>query len=284
MERACENANVDENTRNSRVNLRSKENKDKSKKPLKVAISGKGGVGKTTLAAVLAHLFAKDGFSVTAIDCDSSINLPSALGIEEEITPLSTLRHIIEERVKLPFGAFRYNPKVDDVFEKYSRRNEDGVRVLVLGTIEKGGEGCFCPENAFLRAILRHAIFSDDVLILDMEAGIEHLGRGTAKGVDVLIAVVEPGRRSVETLKRIEKLAGDIEIERIAVVVNKYFEEARALLEEVERNYHVLGVIPHSDCFVRADLSSTPPYKLCDLRPFVEVKRSLMEFVGSGRK
>ncbi len=246
-------------------------------KPLKIAISGKGGVGKTTLAAMLAHLFAKDGFSVTAIDCDSSINLPSALGIDEEITPLSTLRHVIEERVKLPFGAFRYNPKVDDIFESYSKRNRDGVRVLVLGTIEKGGDGCFCPENAFLRAILRHAIFSDDVLILDMEAGIEHLGRGTAKGVDVLIAVVEPGRRSVETLRRIEKLARDIEIDRIAVVVNKYFEDASELLKEVEQSYDVLGVIPYQECFVKADIMNVPPYELCDLSPFIRIKERLVE-------
>ncbi len=263
---------------------RNKENDDvkngRDKKPVKIAISGKGGVGKTTLASMLAHLFARDGFSVTAIDCDSSINLPSALGIEGDVTPLSSLRHLIEERVRLPFGAFRYNPRVDDVFEKYSRKNEDGVRVLVLGTIEKGGEGCFCPENAFLRAILRHAIFSDDVLILDMEAGIEHLGRGTAKGVDILIAVVEPGRRSVETLKRIEKLAGDIEIERIAVVVNKYFEEAEELIKEVRRDYEVLGIIPYSECFIRADIMNLPPYKVCDTTPFVKIKERLMNLIS----
>ncbi len=247
-------------------------------KGIKVAISGKGGVGKTTLAACLAYLFAKDGFRVTAIDCDSSINLPSALGIREEITPLSTLRQVIEERVKLPFG-YRYNPKVDDIFEKYSALNDEGVRVVVLGTIEKGGEGCFCPENAFLRAILRHAIFSEDVLILDMEAGIEHLGRGTAKGVDMLIAVVEPGMRSVETLKRIEKLSKDIEIDRMSVVVNKYVDSARKVLEFVRENYELLGVIPYSESFVEADLRNVPPYRMCDLKPFVEIKERLLSIL-----
>ncbi len=252
----------------------------KNRKPLKIAISGKGGVGKTTLAANLAYLLARDGYSVTAIDCDSSINLPSALGIREKVPPLSTLRQLIEERVKLPFGAFRYNPKVDDVFEKYSAVNESGIRVVVLGTIEKGGEGCFCPENAFLRAVLRHAIFSDDVLILDMEAGIEHLGRGTAKGVDVLLAVIEPGRRSVETLRRIEKLARDIDIERIAVVVNKYVEceGARAILDEVSKNYELLGIIPYDRCFVEADMEDVPPYRVCDLKPFEKIKEKLFEY------
>ncbi len=124
---------------------------------MKIAISGKGGVGKTTLAATLAHLFAKYGYRVTAIDCDADINLPSALGVKEKPKPLSELHEIIEKRVVGPMGTYKLNPKVDDVFEDYSVYNEDGVRVLVLGTIEKGGEGCFCPENAFLRAILRHA-------------------------------------------------------------------------------------------------------------------------------
>ncbi|MBO8179686.1 MAG: P-loop NTPase [Archaeoglobus sp.] len=247
---------------------------------MKIAISGKGGVGKTTLAAVLAHLFARDGYRVTAIDCDADINLPSALGLKEKPKPLSELHEIIEQRVVGPMGMYKLNPKVDDVFEEYSVYNEDGVRVLVLGTIEKGGEGCFCPENAFLRAILRHAIFKrEDVLILDMEAGIEHLGRGTARGVDLLIAVIEPGTRAVETLDRIRKLGMDIGIERIAVVVNKFIESERAreLISGID--YPILGVIPYNQCFVTADLENVPPYKVCDLKPFEEIKREIEELV-----
>ena len=248
---------------------------------MKVAISGKGGVGKTTLTAVLAHLFARDGYRVTAIDCDSSINLPSALGVAERVTPLSELEEVIKERVYGPLGTYRLNPRVDDIFEEYSVKNDEGVRVLVLGTIEKGGEGCFCPENAFLRAILRHAIFREkDVLLLDMEAGIEHLGRGTAKGVDVLIAVIEPGSRAVETLKRIEKLAADIGIERIAVVVNKFVEseKARQLVEGI--THPLLGIIPYDQRFVMADLENMPPYKVCNLEPFIEIKENLVRMVS----
>ncbi len=253
---------------------------------VKIAVAGKGGVGKTTIAAVLAHLFAKDGYNVTAIDCDSAMNLPTALGVNN-VKPLSELKDVIDERVRGPFGTYKLNPKVDDIFEAYSVRNEDGVRVLVLGTIEKGGEGCFCPENAFLRAILRHAIFREkDVLIMDMEAGIEHLGRGTAKGVDILLAVVEPGMRSVETLKRIEKLGADIGITRIGVVVNKFIEGemTRRVLEKIDKP--IVGVIPYSECFIRADIQGIPPYKVCDLKPFKELKSKILEMIedesGSG--
>lgn len=247
---------------------------------VKIAVSGKGGVGKTTLTAILAHLFARDGYSVTAIDADSAVNLPSALGVEN-VKPLSELRDVIDERVRGPMGTYRLNPKVDDIFEEYSARNEDGVRVLVLGTIEKGGDGCFCPENAFLKAILRHAIFRErDVLLLDMEAGIEHLGRGTAKGVDLLIAVVEPGIRSFETLERIERLAGDIGIERMGVVVNKYIESPRADELVSEISHPVLGVIPYSREFVRADLENIPPYRAVNLEPFDEIKNNLLRLVN----
>ena len=247
---------------------------------VKIAISGKGGVGKTTLTAVLAHLFARDGYSVTAIDADSAINLPTALGVGY-VRPLSELKDVIDERVRGPMGTYRLNPRVDDIFETYSARNEDNVRVLVLGTIEKGGDGCFCPENAFLRAILRHAIFRErDVLLLDMEAGIEHLGRGTARGVDLLVAVVEPGMRSFETLERIEKLAKDIGIEKVGVVVNKYIESARAreLIRKIDRP--VLGIIPYSQNFVKADLENIPPYKAVNLEPFAEIKDNLLKMVN----
>jgi CO dehydrogenase maturation factor len=248
---------------------------------VKIAISGKGGVGKTTLAAMLAHLFAKENYRVTAIDCDSAFNLQSALGIRKKIEPLSELKEVIEERVVMEGGIFRYNPRVDDILDEYSEFSENGVRVAVLGTIEKGGEGCFCPANAFLRAILRHAIFRrDEVLILDMEAGIEHLGRGTAKGVDLLIAVVEPGTRSFETLSRIKKLSDDIGIEKFAVVVNKYIEteESKKLIESI--NFPVLGIIPYNQCFVEADLKNIPPYESdCEITEFAKIKENLIRFL-----
>ena len=247
---------------------------------MKLAIAGKGGVGKTTLAAMLAYLFAKDGYRVTAIDCDSSINLPFVLGIKEEIKPLSELKDIIQQRVVGPFGMYKLNPKVDDIFEKYSVKTKDNIRVLVLGTINKGGEGCFCPESAFLRAILRHAIFkSGEVLILDMEAGIEHLGRATAKGVDLLIAVVEPSLRSIETLNRIEKLGKDIGINTIAVVINKFRKGYENLIKLIKQP--ILGVIPYSECFIKADLEGIPPFELgCELDAFEKVKNNIIKLLN----
>ncbi|HIP58377.1 MAG TPA: cobalamin biosynthesis protein CobN [Archaeoglobus profundus] len=247
---------------------------------MKLAIAGKGGVGKTTLAAMLAYLFAKDGYRVTAIDCDSSINLPFVLGIKEEIKPLSELKDIIQQRVVGPFGMYKLNPKVDDIFEKYSVKTKDNIRVLVLGTINKGGEGCFCPESAFLRAILRHAIFkSGEVLILDMEAGLEHLGRATAKGVDLLIAVVEPSLRSIETLNRIEKLGKDIGINTIAVVINKFRKGYENLIKLIKQP--ILGVIPYSECFIKADLEGIPPFELgCELDAFEKVKNNIIKLLN----
>ncbi|MCS7121832.1 MAG: P-loop NTPase [Archaeoglobaceae archaeon] len=250
---------------------------------MKIAVSGKGGVGKTTIASMLAYIFAKKGYKVTAIDCDPASNLPSALGVKSP-RPLSELKELIEERVLGPMGLYKLNPKVDDVFELHSVKNSFGVRVLVLGTIEKGGEGCFCPENAFLRAVLRHAIFKEkDVLIMDMEAGIEHLGRGTAKGVDLLITVIEPGSRALETLEKIEKLAKDIGIEKIAVIVNKFIDNelSRNLIKKVK--YPILGFIPFSECFIRADVENKPPYELCDTKIFEEIVEKIEVMLSESR-
>lgn len=244
---------------------------------MKVAISGKGGVGKTTLAAILSYIFARDGYKVIAIDCDPSMNLPYVLGINN-FTPLSNLRDLIRERVMAPMGIFKLNPDVGDVFEKYSVVKY-GVKVLVLGTIEKGGEGCFCPESAFLRAVMRHAIFrEEDIVIMDMEAGIEHLGRGTARGVDLLIVVVDPSLRSIETLRRIEKLSRDIGIERICVVVNKFIDEYSDILDLID--LPILGIVRYNDCFIKADISGVPPFKVCDIGEFERIRDEILTYKG----
>ncbi len=229
---------------------------------MKIAIAGKGGVGKTTITAILSYLFSREG-EVLAIDCDPSMNLALTLGVKD-FKPLSELKDLIYERVGRGL-IYKLNPKVDDVIEKYSVRNEDGIKVLVLGTIEKGGEGCFCPESAFLRAVLRHAILKSDYLLMDMDAGIEHLGRGTARGVDVMLAVVEPNVKSILTAKKIERLARDIGIERVYFVLNK------------DRGFEVgdlkfVAKIPFDERIIEADLKGIPPYKVCNLKPFERLK------------
>lgn len=194
---------------------------------MKLAITGKGGVGKTTLAAGLALSFSQDGKKVIAIDADPDSNLAATLGFPEpeKIVPLVEMKELIAERTGVEPGTvggyFKLNPKVDDIPDKFSREHQS-IKLLLMGRVKKGGSGCFCPENAFLKAVLSYLFFSrEDVVILDMEAGIEHLGRGTAEGVDGLIIVVEPSMRSIETAFRIKSLAKDLKIERVFLVGNK---------------------------------------------------------------
>lgn len=187
---------------------------------MKIAISGKGGVGKTTLAALLAKEAVAQGDKVLAVDADPDANLASTLGIDAQgITPLIELRELIEERAGTG-GLIKLNPKVDDIPDNYSVY-KDGIKLMVMGTIRKGGAGCACPENSFLRSLLQHVLFDrDELVIVDMEAGIEHLGRATAKGVDAMIVVVDPDRRSLETAERIIKLAKDIDLKRVFIIGN----------------------------------------------------------------
>ena len=217
---------------------------------MKLAITGKGGVGKTTLAAGLALSFAQDGKRVIAIDADPDSNLAATLGFPEpeKIIPLVDMKELIAERTGVEPGTvggyFKLNPKVDDIPDRFSREHR-GIRLLLMGGAKKGGSGCFCPENAFLKAVLSHLFFArEDVVILDMEAGIEHLGRGTAEGVDGLIVVVEPSMRSMETALRIKSLAKDLKIERVFLVGNKVrSDEDMDFIKENVSDFEILGFI-----------------------------------------
>ncbi len=231
---------------------------------LKIAVSGKGGVGKTTIAGTLARLFARDGNRVIAIDADPAMNLKFALGIRDNPAPVSELKELIYERTGAysDTGVYRLNPRVDDIIERYGAAGPDGVTLVVMGTVERGGSGCICPESAFLRALLRHVIFRESMVIMDMEAGIEHLGRGTARGVDLMLTVVEPGMRSVDTVRRIKKLGEDIGISRIAGVINKatnsdVVNTISMRLDEL--NIPLLGVIPYDGRLIEADMAGMAP-------------------------
>ena len=232
---------------------------------MKIAVSGKGGVGKTVLVALLSRVFAESGYSVLTIDADPDANLAATLSFPhaERITPISEMKSLIEERTGARPGQaeifFKLNPKVDDLPEKYCLEY-NGIRLMVMGRIKKGGSGCYCPENVLLQALVSHLLLArDEVVILDMEAGIEHLGRATARAVDKLIVVVEPGRRSVETAYKIDKLAQDIGLPNIAIVGNKLRSQSdREFLISTLPGFEFLGFIPYDQALVDADLANLP--------------------------
>jgi len=232
---------------------------------MKIAISGKGGVGKTLLASFLSKIFAESGYSVIAIDADPDSNLAATLGFPhpERITPISEMSTLIEERTGVRPGQaapfFKLNPKVDDIPENYSVTH-GGIKLMVMGRIKKGGSGCYCPENALLGTLITHLLVArNEVVILDMEAGIEHLGRATAKAVDKLIVVVEPGRRSLETAYKIDKLARDIGLRNIAVVGNKIQSQSeKEFLISSLPHFEFLGFISYDQAIVNADLANLP--------------------------
>jgi CO dehydrogenase maturation factor len=192
---------------------------------MKIAVTGKGGVGKTTVAAFLARSWRDLGFNVVAVDADPDANLAGTLGYRgKEITPLVQLKSLIEERVGggSGWGGFlKMNPRVDDIPGEFGVE-VDGIRVLVMGTIERGRRGCACPENVLLREVLNHLILrAGEHVVVDMEAGIEHLARGTAEGVDRMLVVVEPGWASLQTAARVRELAADLGIRQVGMIANK---------------------------------------------------------------
>lgn len=236
---------------------------------MKIAITGKGGVGKTTVAAILARLYADEGRPVLAADVDPDANLGMALGFtaEEmaEIIPISKMRELIAERTGAgneTFGKFfRINPKVDDLPDKLAKE-KNGVRLLLLGTVETGGTGCVCPEHVMLRQLLTHLVLRrEDVVILDMEAGLEHLGRGTASGVDQFIVVIEPGERSVQTYRQVVKLASDLGVKKVRVIANKVRnEEDEAFVRSRIPEEALLGIVHYNGEVQEADRSGKSPY------------------------
>jgi CO dehydrogenase maturation factor len=235
---------------------------------MKLAISGKGGVGKTTLTALFAKAFTKRGYRVLAIDADPDANLAAALGFPnpETIRPIAEMAELIEERTGAKPGTvgsvFRMNPKVDDLPDKLSAE-VDGIRLMRMGTVKKGGGGCICPESTLLRALVQHLLVErTDVVLMDMEAGIEHLGRGTSEFVDRLIVVLEPGKRSLETAEKIRELAEDIHLLKLGAVGNKIRgPEDEAFLEKNVKGIPLLGFLPYRDSIIRADMDARPPFE-----------------------
>jgi len=236
---------------------------------MKLAISGKGGVGKTTLSALLAQAYADMNRDVLAVDADPSPCLAGALGFPDEklakLAPIAEMDQLIEERTRAKPGTtggfFTLNPRVDDIPERFSVLHR-GVRLLESGSVDFGGAGCICPEGAMLKTLFTHLLFrKDDVLILDMYAGVEHLGRATVDFVDAMIIVVEPTRRSLGTAKQIKRLAHDIGLERLWLVGNKVRNEDESeFLKAESPGIPVLGFLPADLGVQEADRLGMPVY------------------------
>ena len=236
---------------------------------MKIAVTGKGGVGKTTFSAVLARLFSEEGRPVLAVDVDPDANLGLALGFSEQevadITPISKMRGLVEERTGASnenYGKFfKINPRVDDIPTRFAK-DRDGVKLLIMGTVETGGGGCVCPEHVILKRVISHLLLQDDeVIIMDMEAGLEHLGRGTADFMDMFVIVVEPGARSIQTYHKVAELAGDLGITKLGVVANKIrtAEDEEFIKQRVPEDV-LLGFIHYNPDVIAADRDGQSPY------------------------
>ncbi|MDP1715578.1 MAG: AAA family ATPase [Anaerolineales bacterium] len=236
---------------------------------MKVAITGKGGVGKTTLTALLAQAYADMERQVLAVDADPSPCLAGALGFPSELRaqlkPIAEMDELIEERTGAKPGTiggfFTINPRVDDIPERFSVLHR-GVRLLEMGSVELGGSGCICPEAAMLKTLFTHLLFrKDDILLLDMYAGVEHLGRATVDFVDAMLVVVEPTRRSLGTAAQIKKLANDIGLKRLYLVGNKVRNDDEAkFLENETPDIPLLGFLPADMKVQEADRLGIPVY------------------------
>lgn len=236
---------------------------------LKLAFGGKGGVGKTTVTSLIARTIAaiEKETTVIAIDADPVANLAAGLGIDETqpITPIAELSDLIAERTGAQPGTmggfFTLNPKVDDIPDRFSIE-KDGVKLLVMGTVQKGGSGCICPEATILKALMNHLVLArKEVVIMDMEAGVEHLGRATSGSVDALVVVVNPGKRSRVAADKIRKLGNDIGIKNIVILGNRVkSDEDKSLIRESMPDYEILGFLPELDEIVKSDRDGTRPF------------------------
>jgi CO dehydrogenase maturation factor len=274
--------------------LRNNRTKRGETQKMKIAVAGKGGVGKTTVAGTLARLLGRDGLKILAVDADPSYTLWSALGISSEvadtIVPLTENAELVEERLAIEevgptsTGVFKLNPIVDDLAAKFAISGPDNVSLLVAGTVDLGGSGCMCPSATLLKSLMRHLVIgSDEAFIMDMDAGVENLGRGTTRGMDALVVVAEPGRRALDILGKIKTLAGDIGVGKVYAVGNKVAttEDEQMIRERVEKEGIILlGIVPLDENIRAADRKGMAPIDLDSNSPAMtainEIKEQLV--------
>ncbi len=257
---------------------------------MKIAITGKGGVGKTTLASILSHIYSSEAKKVIAVDADPDANLAAAVGVPKDeiakIKPIAEMADLVEERTGAKPGAsggiFKINPKVDDIPEGFGYQL-NGILLLEMGKSKFAASGCYCPEHALLRRLLKHLIVErDEIIIVDMEAGIEHLTRGTAEAVDAFIVVVEPGQRSLQTALAVKKLAMELGVKRVFVVANKVRNnEDLKFIKNNLADMTLLGKISMNESIVESDISGLPSYQASTqaVEEVREIKKNLEKVV-----
>ncbi len=257
---------------------------------MKIAITGKGGVGKTTLSSVLSRIYASEGKRVIAVDADPDANLAAALGVPKEdvgkIRPIAEITELIEERMGAKPGTsggiFKLNPRVDDIPEEFGYRF-DNIVLLATGKSKEAASGCYCPENVFLRRLLKHLVVGrDEIVIVDMEAGIEHLTRGTAEAVDAFIVVVEPGQRSIQTANTVKEMAKGLGVKKVFVVANKVRgEEDLTFIRNHLRDIILIGSIGFSHEIMESDIAGITPFTIKSaVEDVLKIKNALEAHLG----
>lgn len=238
---------------------------------LKIAVAGKGGAGKTTVCALLAGVLSRAGQRILLVDLDSDPNLSSALGFPADAAqPLVHRKELIAERTGStgePGGMFLLNPRVSDIAEKFALKRTERIFLLPVGTIETAGEGCFCPQAAFVKALVRRLLLDEkETLLLDLEAGLESFGRSVVEGLDLLLIVVEPGMRSVDTARRILAMASSLGVRAIRVVANKVRpENLQTLQVRMRENGVPLDLtLSYREEFARRDLDGVGVFDFPD--------------------
>ncbi len=237
---------------------------------MKVAVSGKGGVGKTLIAGGLARGFVERGLKTMAIDADSSPNLALTLGLSAEetrkIVPISENKTLVESKTSTGYsGVYNLNFTVDDIVKQYSVATPLGVNLIVMGTVQSMGAGCMCAPNAVIRALLRHLVVErGEAVVLDLEAGVEHIGRGTARHVDALLIVADSNLKSLEIAKHIHDMAKDAGMKQLYLVGNRVMNEAQreAIQSFAEKNgLSLLTFVPFDQKVIEADMLGETPLK-----------------------
>jgi CO dehydrogenase maturation factor len=257
---------------------------------MKIAITGKGGVGKTTISALFCHIFSKEGKKVIAVDADPDANLAAALGVSKEelnsIRPIADMSDLVEERTGVrpgtSGGIFKLNPKVDDIPGGFGFKIGN-ITLLIMGKSKAAASGCYCPESALLKRLLKHLVLErDEVIIVDMEAGIEHLTRGTTGGVDAFIVVVEPGQRSLQTALTVKRLSMELGIKRVFVIANKIRKEKdMEFIKDSLDDMELLGHMSFNDDIMESDIRGLPSFEASQevVEEAVKMKKKLENLI-----